>query len=204
MAADGVAPDAIATNAGVLAAARLGHGRRALSLLEGEQRQGLRGSGDNNERLEDRPQGGKTLKEDKEGQWCKPLLPTATDAAGTGVVNGHGEGGAAMMWEMKRGDADCATAMEDAKNAGRFRAAAFPTEAAEVRVVENGKEHREGDGEESLSASRDVRGGWEAATPGLLSALFHALDIEGEDDAVLETVRTAREKGILLNAGNYR
>lgn len=39
MVADGIMPDAAATNAGVLAAAKLGDGRRALSLLEGEQRQ---------------------------------------------------------------------------------------------------------------------------------------------------------------------
>lgn len=36
MIADGVAPDAAATNTGVLAAAALGDGRRALSLLEGD------------------------------------------------------------------------------------------------------------------------------------------------------------------------
>ena len=46
MVADGVVPDAAATNAGVLAAAELGDGRLALTLLEGKQRR-LRDAGGN-------------------------------------------------------------------------------------------------------------------------------------------------------------
>lgn len=46
MVADGIAPDEAASKTGALAAAELGDGRRAVSILEGEQRQVVGNGGD--------------------------------------------------------------------------------------------------------------------------------------------------------------
>lgn len=76
MIADGVAPDAAATNTGVLAAASLGDGRKALSLLEGDQQ-----VSDDDERGAERAAPSEQPKNDGER-----LVGTAVDATGGAML----------------------------------------------------------------------------------------------------------------------
>lgn len=156
MAADGIVPDAAATNMGVLAAAMLGDGRRALSLLEGETR-----------------------------RWRWRL---------------HNEGDGSSGRDVKS-----AARREEGEANAEVSESAISHAASPPVLVDSGK------GNESERGGADAgvravlgRGGWEAATPGLLNSVLHALDSAGEDAAVLEAVKRGREEGVLLNPSIYR
>lgn len=163
MAADGVVPDAAATNTGVLAAAELGDGRLALTLLEGKQRRLRDDAGGDGQKTNEGVADGDSL-----------------DEAGGRGGEREGEGAAAAT-------------------AGAAAA------AAAVTPVDNqpGDVGRPGVGAGEARFARGD-GGWEAATPGLLNSVLHALDGTGEDAAVLEAVKRGRDEGVLLNASIYR
>lgn len=163
MDADGVVPDAAATNTGVLAAAELGDGRLALTLLEGKQWRLRHDDGGDGQKTNERAADGSSM-----------------DEAGGGERGG--ERGAAVT-----------------------AAASGAAAVAAITPFDN----RPGDvGKPGIKAGegRFVRGGggWEAATPGLLNSVLHALDGTGEDAAVLEAVQRGRDEGVLLNASIYR
>ncbi|CAM9832210.1 unnamed protein product, partial [Laminaria digitata] len=173
MAADGVVPDAAATNTGVLAAAELGDGRLALTLLEGKHR-----------RLQDDAGG--------DGQETNQRAADG-DSMGEVGAGGKGQGGEAAAAAAGAGAAAGAAAGE----AGASATAATPLDDRAGDVGRPGV----GDGEGRFARGS---GGWEAATPGLLNSVLHALDGTGEDAAVLEAVKRGRDEGVLLNASIYR
>ncbi len=103
MVADGVAPDAVATNTAVLAAAELGDGRRAISLLEGEGgSRGGRGGGEVQQRRRQRLREGQGRGEGEEEEarrhGCgdgggRGELSRSQRSRRAGVVRGEGEEG---------------------------------------------------------------------------------------------------------------
>lgn len=164
MAADGVVPDAAATNTGVLAAAELGDGRLALTLLEGKQWR---------------------LRDDAGGDGQKTCEGVA-DGDTLDEAGGRGR---------ERGEEGAAVASAGAAAAAAATVTPFDNQPGDVG--------RPGVGAgEGRFARGD--GGWEAATPGLLNSVLHALDGTGEDTAVLEAVKRGRDEGVLLNASIYR
>lgn len=155
MAADEVVPDAAAIAAGVLAAAQLGHGRRALSLLDGQKWVGP---------------GVSTSADPSEPQ---AAMKAKVEDRGTGQLPGRGVG---LSWENTKGQ-----------------------DGSLDSAVEMDEEDGERESESTVGA-----GGWKEATPALLRVLLHALDGENEHLAVLETVKRARDKGVVLNSSIYR
>lgn len=155
MAADGVPPDAAAIATGVLAAAQLGYGRRALSLLDGEK---WVGHGVSTNALPGDPHAAAEAKAEDLGTDQPPVRDVG------------------LPW----------------KNAKR-------REASLDSAVKTNEEDGERESESTVGA-----GGWEEATPALLRVLLQALDGENEHLAVLETVKRARSKGVVLNSSIYR
>ncbi|CAN0144831.1 unnamed protein product [Ectocarpus fasciculatus] len=211
MAADGVVRDATATNTAVLAAAELGDGRRALSLLEGgEETQQRR-------RRRQREVARGAVGEEGGGSGNRLLFdglqrrrPAEVD--GRSVVLGQGklEGETEALFERRQ---RAATEDGEKRHGEESEARRVPmrtrtsSEAAGERqgVVGEGTE----DGtrrtrRDSDSADDGVGGGWEGVTPGLLNSVLRALDEQDEDTAVLEAVKRGREKGVLLNPSIYR
>ncbi|CAM9800577.1 unnamed protein product, partial [Ectocarpus sp. 12 AP-2014] len=220
MVADGVARDAAATNTAVLAAAELGDGRRALSLLEGgegsqqrrrRQRAVARGAvgeegGDSNSRL---------LYDGLQ----RRHRPAAVDEdnGGRGVVLGQGalEGETEALLQRRQCAATAGGEKRHGEESGvrartRIRS---PSEAAGERqgfvgedngVDEEAEDGTRRTGRDSDSVDDGVGGGWEGVTPGLLNSVLRALDEQDENSAVLEAVKRGREKGVLLNPSIYR
>lgn len=162
MAADGVVPDAAATNTGVLAAAELGDGRLALTLLEGKQWRLRYDDGGDGQKTNKRVADGDSM--DEAGGREREETGAAVAAAAAGAA------AAAVITPFDNQPGDVGRPGIEA-GGGRFA--------------------RSG-------------GGWEAATPGLLNSVLHALDGTGEDAAVLEAVQRGRDEGVLLNASIYR
>ncbi|CAM9360667.1 unnamed protein product, partial [Ectocarpus sp. 4 AP-2014] len=174
MVADGVARDSAATNTAVLAAAELGDGRRALSLLEVDEGDGGRGVVLGQVELE-----GET----------ETLVERRQRAATAGGEKRHGEESEVRARTSIR---PCSEARE-----GQFF---FGEENGVDEESEDGTRRTGGDGD----SVDDGVGGWEGVTPGLLNSVLRALDEQDEDSAVLEAVKRGREKGVLLNPSIYR
>lgn len=192
MVADGIAPDAAATNAGVLAAAELGNGLRALSLLNGDRLQPRKWARDRR-RTRDADKGSEDRHEGREER-----LRTGAAPWDEGQANGQregasdGEGGhhARRSTSPKGGEIGISGKTEDREEGGE---------------VEGGVMREGPEGTARLYKARaGGRGGWKAAKPALLISVLHALDSEGENVSVLEAVRRGREEGMLLNASIYR
>ena len=186
MAADGVVPDVAATNTGVLAAAELGDGLLALTLLEGQQRRSRDDAGGDGENMNKRAAYGEKL--------------------GEAVRGGRGEG-VGVAGVSATGAGTGALALAAAAGAGA--AAGADSGAATATAASTPLETQAGDiGRPWVAAGerRIVKAGgcWEAATPGLLNSVLHALGGNGEDAAVLKAVKRARDEGVLLNASIYR
>ncbi|CAM9972289.1 unnamed protein product, partial [Ectocarpus sp. 8 AP-2014] len=211
MVADGVARDAAATNTAVLAAAELGDGRRALSLLEGRQRGvardvvGEEGGGSDNRQLCDGLQRRRRPAGVDEGDGVRGVVLGQGELEGETEALLEGRQRAATAGGEKRHG-------EESEVRARTRTRSS-SEAAEERqgvvAEENGFDEEAEDGtrrtgRDSDSVDDGVGGGWEGVTPGLLNSVLRALDEQDEDSAVLEAVKRGREKGVLLNQSIYR
>lgn len=219
MVADGVARDSAATNTAVLAAAELGDGRRALSLLEGgggsQQRRrqrevargavGEEGGGSDNRLLHDGLQRRRQPAEVEE------------EDGGHGVVLGQGklEGETeALLERRQRAATEGVEKRQGEESEVRVPTRTGPSsEAAGERqgvvgeengVDEEGEDGTRRTGRGSDSVDDGVGGDWEGVTPGLLNSVLRALDEQDEDTAVLEAVKRGREKRVLLTPSIYR
>lgn len=222
MVADGVAPDAVATNTAVLAAAELGDGRRALSLLEGEG--GSRGGGGElrQRRRQRLRQGqGRGEREEEEeatrgscgdggGGGGGDMPRNRRSRRGLGLVRGEGEGQAGVDTEenealLEEDPRSTEERQQQDMAGGAGVGVGVVVEGHAPSPVEAGGEAGGGGG---AAADGDgdsgAAGGWETATPGLLNSVLHALDEAGEDAAILETVKRGRDRGVLLNMSIYR
>lgn len=219
MVADGVARDAAATNTAVLAAAELGDGRRALSLLEG-------GEGSQQRRRRQRGVARDAVVEEGGGSdnrlLCDGLQrrrrPAGVDEedGGRGVVLGQGEleveTEALLERRQRAGTAGREKRHgEESELRARTRIRSSSEAAGERQGVvgeENGVDEETEDGTRRTGRDSDSVvdgvGGWEGVTPGLLNSVLRALDEQDEDTAVLEAVKRGREKGVLLNPSIYR
>ncbi|CAB1119855.1 unnamed protein product [Ectocarpus sp. CCAP 1310/34] len=219
MVADGVARDAAATNTAVLAAAELGDGRRALSLLEGGEGSQQRG-GRQREMVRDAggEEGGGS---DNRLLWDglqRRRRPAAVDEGdgGRGVVLGQGEleGETEALLGRRQRAATAAGEKrhgEESEVRARTRIRPCPEAARERQGVlgeQNCVDEESEDGTRRTGGDSDSVddgvGGWEGVTPGLLISVLRALDEQDEDSAVLEAVKRGREKGVLLNPSIYR